>query len=131
MNAPQNIFFRKGMVVWQDQVHLYPQVEGEVLELPAKEDLAIVHKSYQSWQAFISKQRKYAKSEARNRKKTGEDFSIFRLVWLPLREFLARYIKHEGYLDGINGLFLVIILMWYHILVEWYLLIGISDEKKA
>jgi glycosyltransferase involved in cell wall biosynthesis len=123
-------FFKKGYLVWEDQVHKYPKVDGLILELPADEKVSVIHDSYQAWGEFISKQKKYALSEARNRRKEGETFSLFRLVWLPLREFLARFIKHKGYLDGINGAFLVIILMWYHILVEWYLVQGVNNEAS-
>lgn len=120
-------FFKKGSLFWEDQVHKYPQVDGAILELPAQEQYAVIHQSYQTWTEFILKQKKYALSEAKNRKKSGEVFSLFRLSWLPLREFLARFIRHQGYLDGINGLFIVLVLMWYHVQVEWYLFQG---EKK-
>jgi hypothetical protein len=123
-------FFKKGYLTWQDQVHTYPLVKGEVLELPADEKVAVIHHSYQNWRQFISKQVKYAKAEAKNRLDDKEHFSLFRCIWLPLREFLARFIKHRGYLDGVNGVFLVGVLMWYHVLVEWYLLIGVKDEKS-
>lgn len=122
--------FKKGFLVWEDQVHKYPRVDGSILELPDQEQYAVIHESYHTWSEFIIKQKKYALSEAKNRKKEGETFSLFRLVWLPLREFLARFIKHKGYLDGINGAFLVIILMWYHILVEWYLVQGVKNEAS-
>lgn len=121
-------FFKAGTVKWQDQVHSYPKVIGKVLELPAEEKYAVLHNSYKSWSEFYKKQKKYALSEAKNRKLAGEGFSIKRLIWLPLREFLARFIKHRGFLDGINGLFLVLVLMWYRVLVEWYL-IKISNTK--
>lgn len=121
-------FFKKGFLVWEDQVHKYPKVDGDILEVPPNEQFAVIHESYKTWGEFIQKQKKYALSEARNRKKMGESFSLFRLLWLPLRELLARFIKHKGYLDGMNGVFLVTILMWYHILVEWYLLMGVKNE---
>lgn len=122
-------FFKKGYLKWQDQVHTYPEVNGQILELPAVENLSIIHQSYKTWTQFVQKQVKYAKSEADNRQKKGEGFSLFRLIWLPVREFLARFIKHQGYLDGWNGLFLVSVLMCYHIWVEWYLLRGIKHES--
>lgn len=122
--------FKNGKLEWNSQVHSYPKVEGKILELPVKEELAIVHESYKSWGGFYKKQVKYAKIEAKNRNDSGDGFSLWRLLWLPIREFLARFIKHQGYLDGINGLFLVLVLMWYHILVEWYLLMGIYNETN-
>jgi len=122
-------FFKKGSLEWQDRVHLYPKVEGDILQLPAQEQFAVIHQSYKTWGEFVKKQTKYANSEATHRKEVGESFSIYRLTWLPLREFLARFIKHQGYLDGINGVFIVATLMWYHVLVEWFLLTGINKDE--
>lgn len=122
-------FFKKGFLKWQDQVHTYPKVNGRILDLEPDEKIAVIHESYKTWNQFIFKQIKYAKSEAKYRKKMGENFSVLRFIWLPVREFLARFIKHQGYLDGINGVFLVCVLMWYHLLVEWYLLTGVKDEN--
>lgn len=111
-------FFKKASVTWQERVHSYPRVEGEVLDLEAKEDFAMEHYGYKTRKEFIERQLKYAKIEALNRHSAGEGFSIFRLFWLPVREFLVRFVKHKGYKDGMNGFFLVLVLMFYHIKVE-------------
>lgn len=111
-------FFKKNNLKWQNRVHSYPKVEGEVLELDAKVDLAIRHFGYQKRIEFIKKQLKYAIIEARNRKDSGEGFSLYRFIYFPIREFLARFIKHQGYLDGFDGLYLVLCLMIYRMMVE-------------
>ncbi len=115
-------FFKKGKVVWQDRVHSYPKAEGAILELDNREELAIEHYGYYKRSQFIKKQLKYSTIEAKNRYQSGEHFSIVKLFWMPIREFLARYIKHRGYLDGFDGLFLVAILMFYQVMVQLKLL---------
>lgn len=124
-------FFRRGRVAWQDTVHSYPKVEGKVLELTALEENAINHFGYLSRSEFFRKQLNYARIEARNRHTAGEGFSPVRLFWLPLKEFLARFIKHRGYLDGADGLFLVVSLMCYRIMVEINLLKGSYKTSEA
>lgn len=122
-------FFKKGAVEWLDRVHAYPVInKGNFVDLPAKVEYAVIHESYKTKMQFIRKQTKYAKIESKNRRESGESFSLKRLIWLPIREFLARFIKHKGYLDGINGIFIVLVLMFYHIQVEWYLLFGDKNE---
>ncbi len=111
-------FFKKGRVVWQSQVHSYPQVSGQIWEAPNDSDLAIVHLGYETYQQFIIKQRKYALAAAQNIVSSGGGFSFLNLIWMPTREFLARFIKHQGYKDGKHGVFLVGVLMWYHLLIQ-------------
>lgn len=118
-------FFKKGAVEWVDRIHAHYskdggliKVNGPILELPAKEELALEHYGYDSYGQFLDRQRRYAKVEAANRFKEGVRVNLKEWVWRSLREFLVRFIKHQGYLDGINGLFLVFGLMYYQCLVN-------------
>lgn len=109
-------FFQKGAVQWPRRIHAYPKVEGRVLALPAVESLALEHQSYDTYGQFIQRQRRYAQVEARNNLDAG--VSLWRqLLWRPPREFLVRFIKYQGYLDGTNGVYLVFALVWYQLLV--------------
>lgn len=115
-------FFRKNTLSWQNEIHSYPKVEGLVLELESSVEYAIVHFGYYKRADFFQKQMKYAAIHAESLKKRGRGFSLWRVIWMPLREFLARFIKHQGYLDGFDGLYLVISLMIYQVMVEVNLL---------
>ncbi len=123
-------FFKRGSVIWQEKVHSYPIVSGKILEIPPKEELAIEHFGYDSKIQFIRKQLRYATSEATNLLSQGKRFSIFKLIWMPTREFLARFIKHQGFKDGLDGVFLVGALMVYQILVQLKLLVFQFSKKK-
>lgn len=110
-------FFKKGTVSWSATIHKYPDVKGKVITLPAQENLAILHIGYLSISEFIDKQNRYSDIEAENRIKNGEHFSWFKFFWWPKREFLARYIKHLGFLDGMRGFVLVFLMMFFKIVV--------------
>ncbi|HTK03888.1 MAG TPA: glycosyltransferase family 2 protein, partial [Alphaproteobacteria bacterium] len=110
-------FFKKGAVSWPDTIHTYPEVSGAILNLPVQESLAILHFNYSSINEFIEKQNRYSTIEANNRLKSRENFSWFKFFWWPIREFLVRYIKHFGFLDGIHGLVLVYLMMFYKMMV--------------
>ena len=115
-------FFKKTVVNWPKIIHVYPKINGEILSLPAKEDLAITHFGYKSYWEFIKRQQRYSSVDAKNRYERGIRFSLLNLFWRPSREFLARFVKHQGYLDGKNGIFIVAVLMYYQFLMEFKLI---------
>lgn len=111
-------FFKKGSVDWPKIIHTYPKIKGQIYNLPADEKVAIEHFGYDNFGQFIGRQHRYASVQAQNNLEEGKHFSLLRLFWMPAREFLVRFIKHRGFLDGVEGLFLVVALMWYQIEVE-------------
>lgn len=110
-------FFKKGKVNWSEEIHSYPRVEGEVLNLETKEDFAIAHFGYQSINEFISRQSRYSGIEAKNLYDQGIRFSWPSFFWKPTREFLVRFLRHRGFLDGFYGLALTILIMIYQMTV--------------
>ncbi len=111
-------FFRKSCVSWNTQIHSYPEVKGEILDLPATEDLALIHYGYESYDEFYARQNRYSSVEAENLIKKRESFSYLKLFWKPMREVLVRLIKHAGFLDGFLGLSLVYSLAIYQLSVQ-------------
>lgn len=110
-------FFIKGKVKWGDKIHRYPLVEGNILNLPAKEELAIEHQGYSSVEQFINRQNRYSTIEALNLFNSGDKFSWVNFFWKPFREFLVRFIRHLGFLDGFYGLALTYLMMIYQMQV--------------
>lgn len=110
-------FFKKGQVEWSEKLHSYPKVEGQVLNLPQEEDLAIIHYGYDTISQFIDRQNRYSGVEAKQRYKEGERFSYFKFFWWPTREFLVRFIKHQGFLDGFYGFALTFLMILYKLMV--------------
>lgn len=111
-------FFKKGKVIWSEKIHSYPEVEGKILELPADGDLAIAHFGYDNLSQFLNRQNKYSNIEAEQRFNEGERFSWSNFIWKPIREFLTRFIKHLGFLDGFYGLSLTFFMCVYQMILE-------------
>lgn len=97
-------FFKKGKVSWSNKIHQHPEVKGEILKLPAQEELAIEHLNYDSVSEFLSRQNRYSEVLAQNYYDEGEKFSWFNFFWRPTRISLQRYLRHVGFLDGFYGL---------------------------
>lgn len=110
-------FFKKGKVKWSNRIHSYPEVEGKILNLEAREDLAITHFGYESVAEFMDRQNRYSTIEAENLFSSGVRFSWVSFFWKPKREFLVRFIRHVGFLDGFYGLTLTILMMIYQLQV--------------
>lgn len=110
-------FFKKARVRWTDKIHSYPKVEGTVLELANNENVSIEHFGYESINEFISRQYRYSSIEAEYQYQNGIKFSWGRFIWKPLREFLARYVKHLAFLDGFYGFALTYLMMVYQVIV--------------
>lgn len=111
-------FFKQDQVIFSDKIHSYPKVEGEVMELPAKENLAIHHYPYSSVKAYLQRMERYSNIEASNLYEEGKRFSLFRLLYLPGYDFLRRFVRHLGFLDGWMGLLLSLLQAYYYVLVE-------------
>ncbi len=102
--------FQKDKVHWPEKIHTYAKVDGVVVDLPANPSLAIQHYGYDNLTQFYDRQNRYSSVEARELGQTKK-FSPFRLVFSVAKNWLARYVKHLGFLDGYPGLFLVYGLM--------------------
>lgn len=110
-------FFKKGSVEWDTKIHSYPKVTGKVLDLEAKPELSINHYGYDSIKQFIDRQNRYSEIEAKQRFEAGERFNWLNFFWWPSREFLVRFVKHGGFLDGFYGFTLTFLMMVYWIIV--------------
>lgn len=97
-------FFKKGAVTWSEIIHSVPETRGKGIDLPAKEDLAILHHHYDSIEQFIDRMNFYTTKHAELLRKDGYKFSWQDLVKKPTNEFLSRYFFGKGYKDGLHGL---------------------------
>lgn len=111
-------FFKKGKVSWTERIHLYPRIEGKLLDLPAKEEWAIIHHNYSSIKEFMERQNRYTDISAQNRYQAGERFNWFNFFWKPARLFIQRFIRHAGFLDGFQGLAFSYLTMIYQLVEE-------------
>lgn len=110
-------FFKKGKVKWSNKIHKYPEVDGKIFNIEAKENLAIIHYGYDTVKQFIDRQNRYSEIEAENLHEEGMRFSWSAFFWKPTREFLVRFLKHKGFLDGFYGFALTFLMMIYQLQV--------------
>lgn len=93
--------FRSGHVVWSDEIHAVPQVEGQVIRLPEKETFAILHENYQTVDQFIDRAQRYAGIAQHTAPTAWSDpAEAF------FDELIRRYYDWDGYKDGTHGVML-------------------------
>lgn len=97
-------FFKKGAVEWTDEIHRPPKISGMGIDLPANENLAIIHHNYQSISQFIERLNRYTTVEANQLIKQNYEFKWPDLIQKPLSEFLSRFFANRGFEDGLYGL---------------------------
>lgn len=97
-------FFKKGSVSWGDIIHWVPVTNGDGIDLPVEEDMAITHHHYDSIEQFIERMNRYTTVQSETLVKKGYKFNWFDLVKKPSAEFLSRFFAGEGYKDGVHGL---------------------------
>lgn len=67
----------------------------------------IKHYAYESVEKYMAKTLgRYATIEGKQYLDQGICFSLTRMLWEPLREFMLRFILRKGYKDGMRGLIL-------------------------
>lgn len=117
-------FFKKGSLVWPDQIHKQPEIKGEVLQLEAKEAYSILHFHYETISEYLKRLNRYTDIEAKEYVKSNKSFTWTDIISKPFNEFLGRFFARAGYKDGLHGLvlaflqaismFVVTLKVWEH-----------------
>lgn len=109
--------FRKGHVEWSDEIHSIPVTSGKVAELPAQEQLALVHHNYQTLEQYLDRLNRYTTIEAQNHPQdltpTPSD-----LIKSFKDEFLRRLFVDEGLGDGTHGAAMSLLQPTYQVVVQ-------------
>src|SRR5208337_4007099 len=103
------LFNRKFARYGKREIHEELDIKGNTESL--KND--IVHLTYDSYDFYLRKVKKYASLEAKV-------YDVRPKPWLGLSEFLFRYIKLRGYKDGFAGLISALFLGYYKFLLFYY-----------
>lgn len=112
--------FKKNKVTWPKMIHRQPKVSGRVLELPAEEDLSLIHHNYKDIDEYLDKAKRYAKYEAKEIFDDKRVFTFSDIIKKSLNEFISRYFASEGYKDGLQGFILAILQLIYYFFVYFY-----------
>jgi len=96
--------FKKGAVTWNEAIHSVPESKGVGGELPAEENLAIIHYHYDSLEQYLERMNRYTTLYAKRLLKDGYRFNWKDVLIKPSGEFFSRYFFGAGYKDGLHGL---------------------------
>lgn len=99
-------FYKRGKVVWKNEIHAKPETNGTGLTLPVEVSLAIIHHHYQTLIQFIERMNRYTTIQANELTKDGYKFYWLDLINKPVGEFMNRYFASRGFEDGLHGLVL-------------------------
>ena len=102
-------FFKKGSVIWNEEIHSIPFTKGKGADLPVDEKYTIIHNEYTSIEQFIERMNRYTKHQLLVLKRNGYKFVWKDLIKKPVGEFSSRYFYGEGYKDGVHGLALALL----------------------
>ncbi len=112
--------FKKDTVIWPKEIHPEPVTKGREFQIPADERNAIIHYNYGSIDEYLTKARRYARSEAITYIQNKTDLTLPNSIRKSLTEFVSRFFANEGYRDGSHGFILAVLQMFYYVLIYMY-----------
>ncbi len=105
--------FKAEKVRFSREVHEQILINGKTEKLKKH----IIHYNYDTIFQFVEKMNIYTGLEARELSKNNIKFSISLMFFRSIKEFLSRYFKNLGFLDGAHGLILSMLMSYYWMLV--------------
>ena len=116
--------FKKDSINWPTTLHAQPTLIGNGYLVGAFEDeklemnaSAIVHHNYTNITQYLEKAIRYARVEAEGMSATDEQYTIVDACKKATAEFISRFFSDKGYKDGMHGLALALLQMFYSLLV--------------
>jgi glycosyltransferase involved in cell wall biosynthesis len=82
---------------------------------------ALIHYNYRDMGQFLEKQRRYSAYDAGILRGQGVRPKPQNYVLQPLRHFWWRFVTLKGYMDGLHGLRLSLLMAWYEFKKYWLL----------
>ena len=105
---------KKNAGLWRRKVHEYWDVSGKVGEL----NNPILHYPHQSVKEFIESINKFSGLHAYANYEENKKSSLIKIIFWPKFKFYYNFFVKLGFLDGIHG-FIVILLMSFHSFLAW------------
>lgn len=98
-------FFRKGHVEWSEKIHSVPITRGTVAELPANEQLALLHYNYASVNDFVERLNRYTSIQAQEKTSdpAAKNVSPATFITAFKEELLSRLFPRRGITGGMHG----------------------------
>jgi glycosyltransferase involved in cell wall biosynthesis len=110
-------FFKKDKISASSIAHQdFQAAEGaKVLRITFDGSNALVHFNYLDLTQFIERLNRYTSIEASQALERRSRSTVFRAITGATREFLSRYIKSKGFLDGWRGFYLSSFMSFYRL----------------
>lgn len=114
--------FRKSAGKMAGKVHQDFIVHGRIGYLKN----ALIHYNHKNISEFVQKMNRYTgMSDQGLMLSASEKFSLFKMTSKPLIEFFKRFFWHKGFLDGVHGLILSMLMAFY-----WFIIYAKLWEKE-
>jgi glycosyltransferase involved in cell wall biosynthesis len=94
---------RRGRVRYSDRIHRAPEVDGAVLELPARGEAYLSHLVFDTWESRIAKDNKYSTISAEALAREGRRIGAAGLLGRTAGAFLNAYVLQGGFRCGTLG----------------------------
>ena len=101
--------YRRDKGKWVGDLHAKVAVEGKVKQLNGR----YLHYTYRDISDQIQTIDRYSRTAAEDMIRSGQQFSLFRLLLRPPFRFLKEYIFKAGFRDGLPGLIIAVSTMFY------------------
>lgn len=129
--------FKKGYVSWSDEIHSVPITKGEVKELPAVTEIALIHHNYQHVNQYVDRLNKYTTIQSEElateleKEQVEVDGSYIAKKFYS--EFLSRFFAQRGVNDGTHGLALSLLqgLSEATVAIKSWEKAGFSESNRA
>lgn len=126
--------FKKGKVIWSDELHSQPQLKGTSLKLAAEPEAAIIHHNYPTVESFFDRLNRYTSIRANQLAEAGPPPPLTAAAVLGSfrREMVSRLFAQEGLADGGRGASLSLLQATYELTVQlkrWQLA-GFPDAEN-
>lgn len=105
---------KKGAGVWRRRVHEAWEVKGKIGELK----YPLLHYPHQTINEFVKDIDFFSTLHAGELAKEGKKSNLFKIIFYPVGKFLKNYFLLFGFLDGIEGL-IVALMMSFHSFLAW------------
>lgn len=118
-------FFQKEKTHWPAVIHCSPEVDGNVVRIPAKhKELALEHLANDSVSDILRKSNTYSDYELPRRR--HKNYGLWALFSRPTFRFVKSYIIKKGFLDGKPGLIHALLDGYYQFIIVSKLM----EERK-
>ncbi|MBI3941598.1 MAG: hypothetical protein HY326_01175, partial [Chloroflexi bacterium] len=136
-NANHHRFFRRAIYlanydpIEEQPHHCFHSINKINNRLVLDKSYYIIHLAYPTIEKYIRKTLgMYSLLEAQTMQSNGYSFSIAKMVLLPVKEFIRRYLLWQGYKDGLRG-FILCVLYSGFIFLSWANLWFIEQQESS